>query len=120
MIELGLPADADEAELDEAATRLRKELLELDVDRVQRPTVGEAPPGARAAEILVLGGLVLSFAQNAATVASVVGVLRSWLARGHGRSLRLEIDGDSLELTRLSSVEQERLISAWMARHSSG
>lgn len=117
-VELGLAADADAAELDEAAVRLRNELLELDVDRVTRSTAGAQPSGARAAEVLALGGLVVTLARNAGTIASVVRSLQSWLARDRSRSVKLELDGDTLEVTGVSSREQERLIEAWIARHA--
>ena len=117
-IQIGLQSDADPAELDEATRRLRSRLLELDVDRVERPTAGEAPPGARAAELIELGGLVVSLARNFGTVASVIVALQSWLARDRGRSIRLELDGDALELSGISSDEQERLIAAFISRHA--
>jgi hypothetical protein len=116
-IELGLPA-ADAEEVDEATARLRQELLELDVDQVNRPVIGEAPEGARAAEVLALGGLVVTLARNAGTIGAVIGALQSWVTRDRTRSVKLELDGETLEVTGVSSREQERLIEAWISRHS--
>jgi hypothetical protein len=48
-IDLGVEPDADAAELDEATQQLRRELLELDVENVERPSAGPAPPGAPSA-----------------------------------------------------------------------
>jgi len=58
-------------------------------------------------------------ARNTETISSVLGSLRAWLGRDHGRSVRLVIDGDSLEVTGISSREQERLIETFVARHGS-
>lgn len=119
-IEIGLAVDADAAELEDATTRLRQDLLELDVDRIDRPSVGAPPEGARAAELVALGGLIVTLARNAVTIASVIRSLQSWLARDRNRTIKLELDGDTLEVSGISSSEQERLIEAWIARHAEG
>jgi hypothetical protein len=118
-VELRLPDGADAEELDAATARLRDELLDLDVERVERVRGGEAPPGARSGELAALGELLLVLARNTETISSVLGSLRAWLGRDHGRSVRLVIDGDSLEVTGISSREQERLIETFVARHGS-
>ena len=43
----------------------------------------------------------------------ITGRIRQWDADG----LTLEIDGDKIEVTGISSEEQKRLIDAWMQRH---
>jgi hypothetical protein len=118
-IEIGL-GDADPADVDAATGRLRNELLELDVDRVQRASAGEAPPGTRAAELVALGGLVVTLARNSDKIAAVVRTLQGWLARDSGRTVKLELDGDSIEVSGVSSADQERLIAAFIERHGSG
>ena len=118
-IELGL-GDADPAEVDEATARLRNELLQLDVDRVQRASGGEAPPGTRAVELVALGGLVVTLARNSDKIAAVIHTLEGWLARDRGRTIKLELDGDNIEVSGVSSAERERLISAFIERHASG
>jgi hypothetical protein len=117
-VDLRLGDDADADELDAATARVRADLLDLDVDRVDR-VVAEAPAGARSGEVAALGELLLLLARNSEAIASVVGSLRAWLGRDAARSVKLVIDGDSLEVTGISSAEQERLISAWVARHGS-
>jgi hypothetical protein len=117
-LNLGLGTDADAVEIDEATARVRRELLALDVDRVDGVSAGEAPSGTRAAEILALGGLVVTLARNGNIIASVVRGLQSWAARDRNRSVKLELDGDTLEVTGISSAEQEGLITAWLARHA--
>lgn len=46
-------------------------------------------------------------------------VLRNWLFGRRvqrGRTVRLEIDGDTLELSGISSEEQAKLLDAWLKR----
>jgi Effector Associated Constant Component 1 len=117
-VELGVP-DADPAELDEITAKLRRELLELDVDSVERAPAGEAPDGSRGIP-LALGALVVKFAAPK-LLAALVGVIKSWASRhGGARSVKLTMNGDSLEVTGASSEEQDRLIESWIDRHSSG
>lgn len=110
---------ADAERLDELTGYLRRELLELDVDNVTALPAGEPPPGTRALEFLAIGGLLVTFSEATEGVRKVVAVIRNWLARGDGvkRTVRLELDGDVLELSEVSAPEQTRLIELFVNRH---
>lgn len=97
---------------------LRAELLELDVDRVELEADGEAPEGAKAVELLAIGGLAIKFVLNSAVLKSVVETTTAWLGRQQARSVKLTLDGDTLELTGVSSEDQTRLVDEWIARHA--
>ncbi|MBA2425721.1 MAG: hypothetical protein H0V60_01410 [Actinobacteria bacterium] len=45
-------------------------------------------------------------------------MIQKWVAGKGSRSVKLELDGDALEVTGLSSADQQRLITAWIERHS--
>jgi hypothetical protein len=117
-IHIAVGPDADAEEIAEATLQLRRELLDLDVEAVELPRAGEAPPGTRAVELAALGALVVTVAQSP-LLGPVVAAVRSWLAGAPQRSVKLELDGDALELTGLSSKEQRRLIDEWLSRHES-
>jgi hypothetical protein len=51
-------------------------------------------------------------------LASIVEGVRSWLQRQSARSVKLTLDGDSLEVTGVSSEEQDRLVELWIARNA--
>lgn len=108
----------DSEEAFELTQRLRGELLELDLDGVELKGDGEAPDGAKAVELLTIGGLVLKFALNSAVLKSVVETTTVWLGRQQARSVKLTLDGDTLELTGVSSEDQSRLVDEWVARHA--
>jgi hypothetical protein len=110
--------DTDLEELAELTRRLRAELLDLDVDAVESMTTGDAPAGAKGVELLALGGLVVRFALQHEVLTSIVNGVRSWLHRQSARSVKLTLDGDSLEVTGMSSEEQDRLVELWVARHA--
>lgn len=114
-VEVDLEADADAVELDEATRRLRQELLELDVEDVERPASAAPPEGARGVETAILGTLLIT--ASGEVIAAVVRRVESWLTRRSSRSVKLAIEGDSIELTDLSSGDQKRLLEAFLARH---
>jgi hypothetical protein len=109
--------DSDAEELLELTDALREELLELDVDAVGRASDGEAPAGAKGVELLAFGGLVVRFALKSSVLRSVVDATTAWLGRQQARSVKLTLDGDTLELTGISSEQQHALIEQWIARH---
>ena len=117
-LRLDAGTDASDEEVDRLTGRLREELLELDVDDVRRAAAGEAPEGARAVDPEALGHLLVTVATAPATLRAVVGTVRAWLARSAARSVRLELDGDVIEVTGVSSADQQRLIDVWIERHS--
>ena len=110
--------DADDEELERLTDQLRRELLQLDVDAVRRPMLGEAPPGAKAVGMMAIGALVIEFARSSAVLTAVVGAVQSWMSHATGRSVKLQLDGDSIEMTGISSADQTRVIDAWLARHA--
>jgi hypothetical protein len=105
-------------ELDLLTTRLRAELLQLDVVDVRRGPGAPAPAGARGLDADTLGTLLVSLATAPAVLVAIVGTIRDWLGRGRARSVSIEMDGDVLHVTGLSSADQDRLIEAWLVRHA--
>ena len=117
-IEVGLEPDAEAAELDDATLQLRRDLLQLDVDGIERATAGSPPPGTRSVEAAVLGTLVVTVARE--VVEAVVKAAANWLGRRRNpsESLTLELDGDSIEITNPSAEDQRRLIEVFLAEHA--
>jgi len=99
---------------------LRADLLQLDVDDVTALPGVEPPPGSRAFGSVEVSGLLVMLGQSADALSSVVAAVTAWAGRGGRtrRTIRLELDGDALELSRASAADQERLISLFVSRHS--
>ena len=110
---------ATDDRLDALTGYLREELLDLDVDDVRRPSGGEAPPGTRGGPGRV-GALIVTVGQAAVSIKDVVAVVRGWLSRGDGvrRTVKIELDGDVLELSEVSKAEQDRLVALFVDRHA--
>jgi len=121
-LELRLQVSEDGADAERLARLtgyLRAELLQLDIENVSEPQAGEAPPGARVAGVATVGALLVAVGQSADGLRAVVSAIRAWLGRGEetGRAVRLELDGDALELSQASAADQERLIQLFVSRH---
>jgi hypothetical protein len=111
---------ADAERLAMLTSYLRGELLQLDVEDVTALPAGEPPAGARVFGVAAVGALLVALGQSAEGLRSVVAAIRDWLRRGEGtrRTVRLELDGDALELSQASAADQERLIKLFVARHT--
>jgi hypothetical protein len=115
-----LEEGADAERLAALTGYLRAELLQLNVEDVIEPRAGDTPPGARGVGVADIGALVVALGQSADGLRSVVSAIRDWLRRGERtrRMVRLELDGDSLELLQASTADQERLIELFVRRHA--
>jgi hypothetical protein len=116
-MEVGLQLDlegAESAELDRLTRLLRDELNALDVEGVELVTTA-APNSAKAFGLVEIGSIVISVAGRRALVA-VVDAVRSWAGRSRGRTAKLTLNGDEIELTGISAEQQERLIDAWLTK----
>jgi hypothetical protein len=111
--------EADTEELETLTVRLRRELAEIDLESVEDRRDTQAPPGARAVDPASLGALLVTMAEPLTVLPPLVAAVSSLVSAGR-RSARLEIDGDVLDVTGLSSADQRALISSWIRRHSNG
>ena len=113
---------ADAERLDALTGSLRHELLQLDVRDVTAVRAGEPPPGARGLDAAVAGALLVDVGSAAEGLGAVIAAIRAWLTRPAraGRLVRLEIDGDALELSDATVADQDRLIGLFIDRHATG
>lgn len=88
--------------------------LDLDLDDVDARTDGDAPTGSKSAGLVE--SLVVKLGVTAVTAA--VEKIRDWAGRS-GRSVKISIDGDSIELTGVTTAQQQQLLDIWLARHAS-
>jgi hypothetical protein len=109
---------APDAEVADRATRqLRGELAGLDVESV-RLAAGEAPDGAKAADAVTVGAVVVALSASGGVLSTLLGTLRDWVARrSAGHRVVVTIDGDTLELDGASSTQQRELVAAYLRRH---
>jgi hypothetical protein len=114
-IELFEPG-ADSEALDGLTGDLRMELLDLDVDSVAPVASGPAPEGSKGIELLAIGALLVRVKDSLPLVNAVVTSVRSWLSRSSssGRSLKITVDGQTLELSAATADQQAELVAEFV------
>ena len=108
-------ADVDAEELADLVGLLRDDLLELDVDAVERLTDVDSLPGAKSALAVVSGWLVVNLGRE--MLRSVAERLGAWAAKNN-RTVEVTLGGDTLKVTGIAREQQDRLIDEWLERHA--
>ncbi|GAB3131027.1 hypothetical protein [Microbispora hainanensis] len=115
-IEIGLGPWGLPEEVAQAAILLRRDLLQLDIISVD--AVPSAPPeGAKGVDVGAIGVMLVSLIEPAG-VTGVIDMIRAWAGRGQGRSVKVQLGKDVLEVTGVSREDQRRLIDHWIERHA--
>ncbi len=114
--------DPDVERLDELSSVLRRELLDLGVDDVERASAGEAPAGARGIDVAAIGVLLVAFQEPLVAVTAIVGAIRGWMSSTRGaNAVELTIGDQTLKIDSASREQQDRLIDEFVAAlHRSG
>ncbi len=105
---------AGDEDLDGETRRLRRALLELDVEDVVLPAA-TAPDGAKGTGTDI-GAMVVSLGGSAVLTSLVTGVcqvLRAWVTRDKDRRVVIKVGDRELELTGGNAEEQARAIEAF-------
>jgi membrane-associated two-gene conflict system component 1 (EACC1) len=99
--------------------QLRAELAELDVESVELGAGGAVPAGAKAADPVTLGAIVVALSASGGVFTTVIETLRDWLGRSSRRHrIAVTIAGDTIELERATAEQQRELLEAFVRRHS--
>jgi len=109
--------DADDESRNELTQSLRRELVELDVERVEAVHAGSAPPGAKG-DPVTLATLAITLAPVA--FKALIDVVQSWLSHRQDASVTLESNGKKLTITGNPSKQQQELVAAFLAPSKPG
>ena len=110
--------DHDTEASDRSAHLLLTELQQLDdVSAVDWQSQPGAPDGARSAELLAIGTLLMTIVAQPDTLATMVGFLQEWRARQRrGKrdlEIEVEIDGRRLRLKNATKEQVDELIDVF-------
>lgn len=117
-INLRVDDDVSPLEMEELTAAIRRELLQLDVQSVDRVSGGPAPEGAKGIELAALGALIVNLGKATPVLGQVIDVIQAWAARSPNRTVKLTLEGDTLELGGMSETQQRQVVKDWMARHA--
>jgi hypothetical protein len=118
---LAVAPDPDlEPEAGERVTRrLKSEIADLDVEWVRPGPSIPAPDGAKAADPVTLGAIVVALSASGGVFTALIETVRDWLGRSSARHrVSLTIDGDTIDLERTSNAERRDLIDVYIRRHT--
>jgi len=107
-------ADSDAEELADLAAELHAELLSVDGTSVAPLAAEAAPEGAKGLGD-VAGWLVAQFG-TLDGLRGLVAAVRGFASRT-GRTVEVNLGGDVLKVTGVTSQQQEEIIDSWLARH---
>jgi hypothetical protein len=116
-VQITVDHGGDERELNKLAQGLRGELLDLDVQSVERAPVAVVPGGAKSSGASLPDLLIVSIS-NSTVLVAVVHLLQAWIGRGKGRKVTIKLGKDSLEVDSATPEEQAKLIESWIDRHT--
>ncbi|MFE9611176.1 hypothetical protein [Streptomyces sp. NPDC006012] len=106
-------ADVDQDELDQLTAMLRRQLLELDVTDVRMARSGGAvPEGAKPGELIAVGALVVSLAPT--VLRPALRLVETWMQNRPVRTVKVDVDGRTLELGHASAEQQQQLLDAFV------
>jgi hypothetical protein len=107
-------------ENDELIRRLRYEILEIEVESVERLSDEEAPAGAKGVDPVTFGALAVAVLP--AVVPKIIEFLQSWVMRGENRTVKIkaQTEGRSIEVEyspkSLSQAELKSLVDTLTGR----
>ena len=116
IVTLDAELDTDTEDLERLTRQLREELSELDV-QADLMSGEPAPANTKAGDVITWGTLLLTWAASGGAITTLINVLQGWLTRHDRRCITLEINGNKLQVTGITSAEQQRLIEAFLRRH---
>lgn len=113
--------DLDTDELDRLVRQLRAELVNLDVESVTSVASEYPPTGAKGADAVSLGALLVTLSATGGVLPVLIETARDWLARrAQARRISVTIDGDTIVLEESTAHERTALIEAYIRRHEAG
>ncbi|MBK6012410.1 hypothetical protein [Streptomyces sp. MBT53] len=113
--------EADPETAARQARRLRAEIAELDVESVRHAPGTAAPDGAKGADPVTAGAILVALGASGGMFTVLVETVRDWLGRQSARHrVSVTIDGDTIELEHPSADERRDLIDTFVRRHTGG
>lgn len=101
-------------EIDQLTRQLLQELREEDVESAELARKKELPAGAKSAEVITLGAIIMAVLPKA--IPKIIDLLQAWMERGTGRRVTfkgkvggedIEFEGDSKDFKRfMESLEK--------------
>lgn len=110
--------ELDSEDLEKSTQRLRREILSLNVEAVDLLKIVDKPSKSKVGDPISWGTIIVTLLATRGVITTLINAIASWLTQYERRIITLEIGGDKLQITGISSEEQKRLIDAWIERNA--
>ncbi|MFI7080434.1 hypothetical protein ACIBO1_24325 [Micromonospora sp. NPDC049903] len=115
---LGAGPQEDPSDLERELSNLNQELWSLGT--VLPAPTAPAPDGTRGVDLAAVGAVCVAVLPVLPDLLAVVRILRDWVGRGAGRTVKaVRADGSRIELTGLSEQDVQALVTDWIDRRPS-
>lgn len=92
------------------------ELVKLNIESVDFVRKESLEDGTKAGDVISWETLIITLAASGGVISTFINFILGWAKRNEGRTVVLELNGDKLEVTGLSSNEQKELVETWFKR----
>ena len=118
-LQIGAGPDVNAADLQDLTLSLRQELFDLnELESVDLVRGGKVPERAKPGDPITWGELLMALVASGGVLTTLIGLLQHWLTRHERSGVTIEIGGDKLQLSGVTSEQQQRIIDEWIARRS--
>jgi hypothetical protein len=108
----------DPEDVERLGRQLRNELRALDVDDVAVVDGGPPPEGAKSGAVVPLTEWLVTLSAGGGVFVTVIATIKDWLGRrSAGHTVKLTIDGDTLEIDGATQSERDELVATFVRRH---
>jgi hypothetical protein len=93
--------------------------LELDVDSVTMARAEEEVRGAKAADPVTLGAIIVALSASGGVLPSLIATVQAWLYRSpKTHKISIAIGDDFVDLDNATADQQQALVDAFICRHN--
>lgn len=107
----------EDDEREQLTRQLGAELDELHIESLTAVGGRPAPTGSKGAD--TWGDWLITLSASGGVFTSILATIQDWLNRNRGaHTVKVVLDGDSLELSAATTAEQAKIVRAFVRKHT--
>ena len=103
--------EPDKEFLQELTINLREDIENLEVEEIISPdNASQQPDKTKSADAITWGQLLITLAASGGVITTLIVSIKEWVLRQKDCMIKIELDGDTLELKGIDSESQKKII----------